>query len=174
MEEGAEGGEEGQAGAGHPRLTAAAPFAIVAVVGLWLTRSFWFPGSFVVGFDTYAYSGPNLEVTERALRNWRLPVLNDLIFGGVPHLGNPSALALYPPQWLTLPFGTNRSMGLLVAAHVVLLGVGMVVLARRLGVSRVGATGAAVVAMAAGSTLTKALQRHHIIQKWVEESEEAA
>ena len=157
MEEGAEGGEEGQAGAGHPRLTAAAPFAVVTLVDLWLTRSFWFPGSYVVGFDTYAYSGPNLEVTERALRNWRLPVLNDLIFGGVPHLGNPSALALYPAQLLTMPFGTNRSMGLLVAAHVVLLGVGMVVLARRVGVGRVGATAGAVVGMAAGSTLTKSL-----------------
>ncbi len=163
MEEGAEGGEEGQAGASHARLTAAAPFAVVAVVGLWLTRSFWVPGSYVVGFDTYAYSGPNLEVTERALRNWRLPVLNDLIFGGVPHLGNPSALALYPLQWLTLPFGTNRSMGLLVAAHVVLLGVGMVVLARRLGVSHVGSAVAAVIAMAAGSTLTKSIQFEQIL-----------
>ncbi|MGB7880219.1 MAG: DUF6541 family protein [Ilumatobacteraceae bacterium] len=163
MEEGAEGCEEGQAGASHARLIAAAPFAIVTVVGLWLTRSFWFPGRYVVGFDTYAYSGPNLEVTERALRNWRLPVLNDLIFGGVPHLGNPSALALYPPQWLTLPFGTNRSMGLLVAAHVVLLGVGMVVLARRLGVGRVGATAGAVIAMASGSTLTKSVQFEQIL-----------
>ena len=80
MEEGAEGSEEGQTGTSSGRLSAAAPFVLVTVVGLWLTRSFWFPGRYVVGFDTYAYSGPNLEVTERALRNWRLPILNDLIF----------------------------------------------------------------------------------------------
>ena len=163
MEEGAEGSEEGQAGPNRARLNAATPFILVTVVGLWLTRSFWFPGRYVVGFDTYAYSGPNLEVTERALRNWRLPILNDLIFGGVPHLGNPSAMALYPLQLLTLPFGTNRAMGLLVAGHVVLLGVGMVLLARRLGVSRIGATAAALVAMAAGSTLSKSVQFEQIL-----------
>ncbi len=168
MEEGAEGGKEGQARTNRDRLnrealTRATPFILVTVVGLWLTRSFWFPGRYVVGFDTYAYSGPNLEVTERALRNWRLPILNDLIFGGVPHLGNPSALALYPPQLLTLTLGTNRAMGVLVAGHVVLLGVGMVLLARRLGVSRIGATAAALIAMAAGSTLSKSVQFEQIL-----------
>ena len=96
--------------------------------------SFWFPGSYVVGFDTYAYSGPNLEVTERALRNWRLPILNDLIFGGVPHLGNPSAAALYPPQLLTLAVRARTGRwGCSSPRHVVLLGVGMLLLARRLG-----------------------------------------
>ena len=163
MEEGAEGSEEGQTGTSSGRLSAAAPFVLVTVVGLWLTRSFWFPGRYVVGFDTYAYSGPNLEVTERALRNWRLPILNDLIFGGVPHLGNPSAAALYPPQILTMAFGTNRAMGLLVAAHVVLLGVGMVLLARRLAITRIGATAAALIAIAAGSTLTKTVQFEQIL-----------
>ncbi len=163
MEEGAEGGEEGQAGSQRQRLTAAAPFLIVTAIGLWLTRAFWLPGGYVVGFDTYAYSGPNLEVTERALRNWRLPILNDLIFGGVPHLGNPSAAALYPPQLLTLLVDANRAMGLLVAAHVILLGGGMVVLARRLDVGLLGATAAGVVAMAAGSTLTKTIQFEQIL-----------
>ncbi len=173
MEEGAEGGEEGQAGTSSARLSpnrlnrdrlnGAAPFAIVTVVALWLTRSFWLPGRYVVGFDTYAYSGPNLEVTERAVRNWRLPILNDLIFGGVPHLGNPSAAALYPPQLLTMVFGTNRAMGVLVAGHVVLLGIGMVLLARRLGMTRIGATAAALIAIAAGSTLTKTVQFEQIL-----------
>lgn len=173
MEEGAEGSEEGQAGSADADLTsptraralsiAAAPYAVVTVVGLFLTRSFWFPGSYVVAFDTYAYSGPNLEVTERALRSGHLPILNDLIFGGVPHLGNPSAAALYPPQVLAFVFGTNRGMGLLVAAHVVLLGIGMLVLARRLGLQRLGATTAAIVAVAAGATLTKTVQFEQIL-----------
>jgi Bacterial membrane protein YfhO len=163
MEEGAEGREEGQARANNARLIAAAPFLIVATVGLWLTRSFWMPGSYVVGFDTYAYSGPNLEVTERAIRHWRLPIVNDLIFGGVPHLGNPSAAALYPPNLLTLVLGTNRAMGVIVAAHVVLLGVGMVLLARRLDLSRLGATAAGVIVMSAGATLTKTIQYEQIL-----------
>lgn len=163
MEEGTEGGEEGQAGARREQLSPAIPYAIVAIVGLWLTRSFWTPGHYVAGFDTYAYSGPNLEVTERAVRLGHLPILNDLIFGGVPHLGNPSAAALYPPQLLTLVLATNRAMGVIVAAHVVLLGIGMLVLARRLGLARIGSTSAAVLAMAAGSTLTKTVQFEQIL-----------
>ena len=172
MEAGTEGGEEGQAGAHHASLTdtsprgrliAAAPFLIVAAVGLWLTRMFWVPGGYVLGFDTYAYSGPNLEVTERALRRWHLPVLDELIFGGVPHLGNPSAAALYPPQLLTLVMNTNRAMGVIVAVHVVLLGMGMLMFARRLSITLLGATAAGLVAMAAGSTLTKTTQYEQIL-----------
>ena len=172
MEAGTEGGEEGQAGAHHASLTdtsprgrliAAAPYLIVAAVGLWLTRMFWVPGGYVVGFDTYAYSGPNLEVTERALRRWHLPVLDELIFGGVPHLGNPSAAALYPPQLLTMVMNTNRAMGVIVAVHVVLLGMGMLMLARRLSITPLGATAAGLVAMAAGSTLTKTTQYEQIL-----------
>jgi len=136
---------------------------VVVAVGLWLTRPFWFPGSYVVGFDTYAYSGPNLEVTERALRQWHLPILNDLIFGGVPHLGNPSAAALYPPQVLTMVLDTNRAMGVIVTLHVLLLGAGMVVLARRLRLAPLGATAAGVIVMAAGATLTKTIQFEQIL-----------
>ncbi len=172
MEASTKGSEEGQTGTSdagltdatsRARLIAGAPYAVVAFFGLWLTRSFWFPGRYVVGFDTYAYSGPNLEVTERALRQWHLPILNDLIFGGVPHLGNPSAAALYPPQLLTVVMDTNRAMGLIVTAHVVLLGIGMLLLARRLTLSPIGATAAAVIAMAAGSTLTKTVQFEQIL-----------
>ena len=124
---------------------------------------FWVPGGYVVGFDTYAYSGPNLEVTERALRRLHLPVLDELIFGGVPHLGNPSAAALYPPQLLAMVMNTNRAMGVIVTVHVVLLGIGMLMLARRLSITPLGATAAGLIAMAAGSTLTKTTQFEQIL-----------
>ncbi len=170
MEEGAEGGQEGQAGspddltpAGSRRLARVAPHLVVAVFGIWLTRTFWLPGRYMVGFDTYAYSGPNLVVSEAAIREWRLPILNDLIFGGVPHLGNPSAAAVYPPQFVTLLFETNRAMGILVTAHVILLGIGMVVLARRLGVGRLGAGVAGGALLASGATLTKTVQFEQIL-----------
>jgi hypothetical protein len=172
VEAGTEGGEEGQAGAHDVPLTDtsprrrpidAAPYLIVSAVGLWLTRMFWVPGGYVLGFDTYAYSGPNLEITERALRRWHLPVLDELIFGGVPHLGNPSAAALYPPQLLTMVMNTNRAMGVIVAAHVILLGVGTLMLARRLSLTPLGATAAGLIAMAAGSTLTKTIQFEQIL-----------
>lgn len=187
MEEGAEGGEAGQAGSPDADLTdpnrtrpdgtavapgterrrtaaiATVPYLIVAVVALWLSRTFWFPGRYVVGFDTYAYSGPNVQITETAWRDLRLPVLNDLIFAGVPHLGNPSAGGLYLPQVLTLVFGTNRGMGVLVALHLVLLGVGMVWLTRRLGIGRIGATAAGTLLVASGAMLTKTVQYEQIL-----------
>lgn len=121
------------------------------------------PGGYVVGFDTYAYSGPNLVVTERAYSEWRLPLVNDLIFGGVPHLGNPQAGVLYPPQLLSLVMGTNRTMGVLVAVHLIVLGVGMTLLTRRLGASRVGAAAAGVAAVAVGSSVTKTVQYEQIL-----------
>lgn len=200
MEEGAEGGEAGQAGPPDADLTPteqtppeqvmseqtdseavgssvapteagphaswyvrAAPFVAVSVVALWLSRSFWVPGRYVVGFDTYAYSGPNIEVTEQAWRNFRLPILNELIFGGVPHLGNPSAGALYAPQLITLLFGTNRAMGILVTLHLVLLGVGMVWLLRRLGVGRIGSAAGGIALVASGAALTKSVQFEQIL-----------
>ena len=141
----------------------AGPYLIVAVVAMWLSRSFWWPGRYVVGFDTYAYSGPNVEVTEEAWRHLRLPVLNELIFGGVPHLGNPSAGSLYVPQLVTLVFGTNRGMGILVALHLVVLGLGMVWLARRLGIGRIGATVAGLLLVASGAMLTKTTQYEQIL-----------
>ena len=136
---------------------------IVAVVAMWLSRSFWFPGRYVVGFDTYAYSGPNVEVTEAAWRDFRLPILNDLIFGGVPHLGNPSAGSMYAPQLVTLVFGTNRGMGILVALHLVVLGLGMVWLTRRLGIGRIGATAAGSSSSPPGAMLTKTIQYEQIL-----------
>ena len=138
-------------------------YGIVALTSLWLTRPFWMPGGYVVGFDTFSYSGPNLLVTEEAVRAGRLPVLNDLIFGGVPHLGNPQTGVLYPAHLLTLVFDTNRAMGLIVTAHVVLLGVGLVALARRLRLHDLGATVAGVVGVAAGASLTKTVQFEQIM-----------
>ena len=140
-----------------------APYAIVTFAAVWLSRSFWFPGRYVVGFDTYAYSGPNVGVTEAAWRHFRLPILNDLIFGGVPHLGNPSAGGMYLPQVVTLVFGTNRGMGVLVALHLVVLGLGMVWLVRRLGIGHTGATAAGLLLVGSGAMLTKTVQYEQIL-----------
>ncbi len=124
---------------------------------------FWWPGRYVITFDSYTYSGPNLDVTERALQSGRLALWNDAIFGGVTHLGNPQAGTLYPPRMLALAFETNRAMGVLVALHVVLLGVGMVALARRLGFGAAAATLAGVASVLSGMVLTKAAQFEQIL-----------
>ena len=75
------------------------------------------PDRYVTGFDTIAYSGPNLDLTLRSMRSGRLLAgWNDAIFGGVPHLGNPQAAAVYAPKWLFawLQLGTHRASDLLV------------------------------------------------------------
>ncbi len=96
-------------------------------------------------------------------RAGRLPLWNEYIFGGVTHLGNPPTGALYPPKVIGLFFDTNRAMGVLVAAHLVLLAVGMVLLVRRLGCRPPAGFAAAVVVCANGAVLTRATQFEQIL-----------
>ncbi len=113
----------------HPNLIEAAATLVAA---LWLAWPFWRPGRYVVGFDTAAYSGPNLRFTFDEWGAGRLPLWNDRIFGGVAHLGNSQVGALYPFRMLVAPFDVNRGLNLLIALHVVLFTMGLYWLARRL------------------------------------------
>ncbi len=137
--------------------------AFVSLTALWATRPFWWPGRYVVAFDGYTYSAPNLEIFEAAARRWSIALWNDSIFGGVTNLGNPSAATIYPFRLLTLLFGVNRSMGVIVALHVVLLGLGFVLLARSLRLHVVAATTGGCALVLSGMTLTKALQFEQIM-----------
>ena len=96
-------------------------------------------------------------------RAGRLPLWNEYIFGGVVHLGNPQTGALYPPKVIGLFLDTNRAMGVLVAAHLVLLAVGMVLLVRRLGCRPPAAFAAALVVCANGAVLTRTTQFEQIL-----------
>jgi hypothetical protein len=168
VEASAEGREEGQTGPPR-RLTHDGRWATTAeligsvAVALWLTRSFWFPGRYVVAFDTVTYSGPNFGVTMDSWRAGRLPLWNEFIFGGITHLGNPQTGSLYPPKVIGLLLDTNRAMGVLVAAHMVLLAVGMVLLVRRLGCRPPAAFAAALVVCANGAVLTRTTQFEQIL-----------
>ena len=168
MEASTEGREEGQAGSSR-RLTWpanwSAPAELLAsmAIALWLTRSFWLPGRYVVAFDTVAYSGPNFEVTMESWRAGRLPLRNEYIFGGIVHLGNPQAGALYPPKLIGLLLDTNRAMGVLVAVHLVLLAIGTVLFVRRLGCRPPAGFAAALVMCANGAVLTRTIQFEQIL-----------
>lgn len=139
------------------------PASLTTVCALWATRNFWFPGRYLTPFDAYTYSGPNLEVTTEAARSWRLALWNDAVFGGVTHLGNPQAGTLYPPRLIGLMIETNRAMGVLVALHVLVLGLGMVALTRRLGLGAAATTLAGVASVFGGAVLTKATQFEQIL-----------
>lgn len=137
-------------------------YLVTAAAALWATRSFWWPGRYVVGYDAYTYSGPNLRVTADGWRAGRIPLWNDAIFGGVTHLGNFQTGALYPPHLIALLVEENRALGLLSAAHVVLLGTGMVALARRFGLGVPASAFVGVTAVLNGAVLIKATQVEQI------------
>lgn len=138
-----------------------APFvALVAVVSSW---PHWWPGRVVVSFDGATYSGPNTKVTTDALLAGRIPFINPWIFGGAPHLGNHHTGVLSPPRWLVLPLDPLTANGVLVAGHLVLLGVSMVWLMRRLGVGAVGAATAGVIAVLSGAATATSVQFEQIL-----------
>ena len=97
-----------------------------------------------------------------ALRQWRIPFLNEFIFGTVPHLGNHAVGVLYPPRLIALLFGPSLGHGLIVVGHMLMLGLGMVAWARRLGLSSLGGAIAGVVVVLIGSTQTKTVQFEQI------------
>jgi hypothetical protein len=138
-----------------------------AFVALFVSRNLWLPGRYLSAFDTVAYSAPNLEVTTDAWRSGDLPLWNDTIFGGIVHLGNPQAGALYPPKLIALFVDTNLAMGLIVAGHLVLMAVGTVFLMRRLGCRPPAGFAAALVMTANGVVLHRAVQfEQGIVLAW--------
>ncbi len=116
----------------------------------------------MVSYDGATYSGPNTEVSLQAIREWRIPFLNEFIFGTAPHLGNHAVGVLYPPRLVALVFGSSYGHGLIVVGHMLLLGLGMVALAKRVGLSPLGGAVAGVVVILAGSTQTKTVQFEQI------------
>ena len=139
------------------------PYLIVLLASAWATRHFWWPSHYVVTFDTGTYAAPNWMVGKSAFTDWRLPLINDRIFGGVPHLGNPQTGTLYPLRWVSYLFEPTRGLNLLAAAHVFLLGTGVTFFSRRLSVSRLGATVSGVVAVLCGAVVTKSIQIEQIM-----------
>jgi len=137
-------------------------YVVSIASAIFSTRAFWWPGNHVVSYDGATYSGPNTEVSLRAIRDWRIPFLNEFIFGTVPHLGNHAVAVLYPPRLIALIFGSSFGHGLIVVGHVLLIGMGMVALAKRLGVSPLGGAVSGAVVVLVGSTQTKTVQFEQI------------
>jgi len=134
----------------------------LAAFTLWVAWPFLQPDSLVIGFDTITYGGPNAELTFDALRAGDLPTWNDAIFGGIPHLANPNASALYPLKWLFVPFGPERALGLLAALHLAVLAAGCLALARQLRWRPPAGLVAGVVLVGCGSTMVKVLQTEQL------------
>ncbi|HKA04360.1 MAG TPA: hypothetical protein VKD67_08520, partial [Acidimicrobiales bacterium] len=102
--------EAGAPDAGRRRRSNLVEHGVVSVFTLGVSWPFLRPDRFIAGFDTVAYTAPNLRYTLDAWRDGRLAQWNGRIFGGVTHLGNPQAGALYPLKALALPFGVSRGI----------------------------------------------------------------
>ncbi len=135
----------------------------VVVTTAWFARPFIRPGRYVTGFDTSTYSGPNLHFTLGELLHGRLPLWNDTIFGGAPHLGNTQTGALYLPKLLFAGMNLNRAMSLLVAAHLLGLALGLLVLMRRLGCRPPAGFITALAGVGCGAILTRSIQFEQIL-----------
>ena len=134
-----------------------------ALAWAWFARAFLRPGRYVTGFDTVSYTGPNLRFSYSELMHGRLPLWNDTIFGGTPHMGNIQTAVLYLPKLLFAGMNLNRAMSLIVASHTALLAVGLIVLVRRLGVRPPGGFVVVLVGLGSGAMLTRTTQFEQIL-----------
>jgi hypothetical protein len=118
----------------------------------------------VAGFDAVTYSGPSFALTRRQWALGHVPFWNGSSFGGTPQLGNPQAGVLYPFKLLGFGLSTNRALGVIVFAHLLLLGLSTVWLVRAvLRRHAPAATVAAIVLVGSGATMTKAIQFEQIL-----------
>lgn len=76
----------------------------------------------------------------RAISEGHLPLWNPLVGMGAPLLANYQSALLYPPNWLLPVLGVAWGHGPLVILHWIFAGIGMALLARQLGVGRLGQT----------------------------------
>lgn len=138
--------------------------ALVTIWTTWLMWPFIRLDRYVIGFDTIAYTGPNFAVDRRQWSSGHVPLWDSGIFGGTPHLANPTAGTLYPLKFLGYFFSTSRALGLLVALHMLILAHGLVVLVGQ-RLRRLPPAGliAAVAFTGSGMGMTKSIQFEQIL-----------
>ncbi len=105
-------------------------FLIGLLVWFWVARPFLQPRRSVLGFDTLAYTAPNLDFVFSSWHSGKLPLWQPGIFGGVPFLGRLGSQGLYFPHLPFSFFEINNAIDLSVAFHLLLLSLGSVILIR--------------------------------------------
>ena len=146
------------------RLALLAEYGVVSLFTVAVSWPFLRPGRALAGFDTVAYTAPNLKYTIEAWRDGRLALWNGRIFGGVTHLGNPQAGALYPLKVLAVPFGVSTGIAVLIVVHLLILANGMVALVGwRLRLRPPSATVAAAALVGSGLIMQKTLQLEQLL-----------
>jgi hypothetical protein len=126
---------------------------------LLVSPTLWWPGVVPAGFDASALVVPLLRLAGDIVAAGDVPTWTDAIGAGFPLAGSMQAPLLYPPGWLLLALDDPAAgLGAFLFSHLVVAGAGGALLARRFGVSRVGA-GVAAVLMAASAPVVGLLNR---------------
>jgi hypothetical protein len=128
----------------RPSLDHAMP-AVDRAVGNDLTRFFW---------------PHHLRVWTAIHRDGRLPGWDSSGFGGRPFVGNPQAGLWYPPVWLVWWTQSPAMLSWLTIGHLVWGSLGVLLLARSAGLSRLAGAVAASCWMAAPYILAQTLEGH--------------
>src|SRR5450432_1368692 len=76
---------------------------------------------------------PNVLIFQQAVHAGQWPLWSDLLMGGLPFAANPLSKVWYPPQWVALVLPAALHLNLLIWAHLVLAGIGMRALGKKLG-----------------------------------------
>ncbi len=135
---------------GRQRAAIASAALIVAAILATYSRLV-FEGLVLGGYDVQTYFFPYWSYTFASIREGQLPLWNPHLFLGAPFLANPQAAVLYVVNWMLIPLGPDRALGIALILHVALGAAGVVALARRaLGLGWPAATAAAIVFVFSG------------------------
>ena len=147
-----------------PRLRSTAAWTALGILGLvaWLLRPAIFEGRIFFDRDVNLIWWAQVESFVRSIGSGSWPVWDPYRSFGQPLLADPSAEIFYPPTWLNLLMPSWAYYTLFAAGHLVLAGIGMSVLARRLGLSAGGAFLAGAVYVASGPVLSLVPLYHHL------------
>jgi len=115
---------------------------LLTIAGLLALVSFFFLDILIAGLNLYMRDiargyYPNAAALRSLLQSGHLPLWNPFVAAGQPLAANPGYEAFYPPQWL-LAFGSLRDMfHIEIVVHYLLAALGMYLLGRSLGLTRI-------------------------------------
>lgn len=129
-----------------------------------VARPFTNRSSSVYGFDTLAYTGPNIESVFSSWRLGKIPLWESGFFGGVPYLGRLGSQALYFPHLPLVFLSSTRAIEVSVVAHLLALSIGTILFVRQgLRLMPLAASGAAVVIMGSAFLSVKTLSFDQVV-----------
>ena len=145
-------------------LRSAAAWTALGIFGLvaWLLRPAIFEGRIFFERDVNLIWWAQVESFVRSIGSGSWPVWDPYRSFGQPLLADPSAEIFYPPTWLNLLMPSWAYYTLFATGHLALAGIGMSRLARRLGLSAVGAFIAGAVWIASGPVFSLVPLYHHL------------